>query len=140
MHRNLLPIDVSDPVMGRIRTNVLIDPSPRQVVKFAETVPERQLRGTACDGKLILYPAWDATHIQMRRFFELPHTGDGGSDFWVVPEGADPLSSDWHSSGDEPVRSGMRLVVGPFDDDPALAGLKEWFSGTVPVQSFTGPG
>ncbi len=140
MHRNLLPIDVSDPVMGRIRTNVLIDPSPRQVVKFAETVPEGQLRGTACDGKLILYPAWDATHIQMRRFFELPHTGAGGSDFWVVPEGADPLSPDWYSSGDEPVRSGMRLVVGPTDDDPALAVLKEWFAAPVPAQSFSARG
>ena len=123
--------------MGRIRTNVLIDPSPRQVVKFAATLPMGQLRGTACGGRLIVYPAWDVTHIQMRRFFELPHTGDGGSDFWVVPAGADPLSPDWYSSGDEPVRNGMRLVVGPSDDDPALDELKEWFSDAVHAQSLS---
>jgi hypothetical protein len=126
--------------MGRIRTNVLVDPSPRQVVKFAATVPTGQLRGTACSGKLIVYPAWDATHIQMRRFFELPPTCDGGSDFWVVPEGADPLSPDWYSSGEEPVRNGVRLVVGSSSDDPALAELKEWFFDAVHAQSFTAPG
>lgn len=127
--------------MGRMRTNVLIDPSPRQVVQFAATVPEGQLRGTACDGKLIVYPAWDATHLQMRRFFALPSLLEGaGSDFWVIPAGSDPLSPDWYSSGDEPVRNGMRLVIGTADEDPALAGLKEWFSAAAPAQSFASPG
>lgn len=126
--------------MGRIRTNVLIDPSPRQVVQFAATAPQNQLRGTACDGRLFVYPAWDVTHLQIRTVFGLPSLLDGyGSDFWVIPAGSDPLSPDWYSSGDEPVRSGMRLVVGSRDDDPALAVLKEWFA-AAPAQSFACPG
>lgn len=123
--------------MGRIRTNVLIDPSPRQVVQFAATVPQNQLRGTACEGRLLVYPAWDVTHLQIRTVFGLPSAPDGsGSDFWVIPAGSDPLSPDWYSPGDEPVKSGMRLVVGPSDDDPALAPLKEWFAAAAPGQSF----
>lgn len=131
MLRNLIPIDVVDQRYGRLKTSVLVNASPRQIIKFAATVPERQLRGTACDGRLVVYPAWDATHLQIRDFFGFPDVLADGTDFWIIPEDADPLSSDWGASDDNPIRSGMRFIVGRRDGDPAIAGLVEWFNAEV---------
>jgi hypothetical protein len=63
-------------------------------MKFAADVPERQLRGTACSGRLVVYPAWDATHLQVCCVFGFPDPY-AGTDFWIIPRDADPLSQDW---------------------------------------------
>lgn len=128
MKSGIFPIDVIDEKFGRIATSVLIDAGPRQIARFASAAPGRQLRGTACDGKLLVYPAWDATHIQIRRVFALPDVLEEGTDFWIIPEDDEPLSSDWGTSGDEHTRNGLRLILGGRDDDPAVLRLVQWFA------------
>lgn len=136
MPRNLLDIDIVHPVAGAVKTTVLCDPTPRQLTAFIERAPGRQLRGTACSGRLLVYPAYDVTHHQIRAVFSLPGLSEDGTDFWVIPHGEEPLSQDWSSSDDNPVRNGIRLIVGRRDDDPAIRGLKAWF-GVEPDQAST---
>lgn len=123
-----IPVDFTDPHYGRISTSVLMNPGPRRIVRFLQNWAVRQLRGTACNGILLVYPAWDVTHIQIRRAFALPDIANAGTDFWIIPEDEEPLSSDWEASDDDLVRDGLRLIIGRRGDDPEIGSLIDWFS------------
>mgnify|MGYP001412466490 CR=1 FL=1 len=128
MSKGVIPVDVFDAKYGRIRTTVLADGGPRLIARFIESAPERQLRGTACGGRLLIFPAWDATHLQIRHVFALPDIMEEGTDFWIIPDDAEPFSPDWGTSGSEFTRDGMRLILGRRDDDPAVLRLVQWFT------------
>jgi hypothetical protein len=64
-------------------------------MKFAADVPERQLRGTACSGRLVVYPAWDQHTSRCVAYSGLFPDPYAGTDFWIIPRDADPLSQDW---------------------------------------------
>ncbi|NTF17865.1 hypothetical protein G6L37_05580 [Agrobacterium rubi] len=131
MSSNIVPVDIDHPRYGRIFTSVLVDPSPRQIARFQKAVPQGQLRGTACNGKLLVYPAWDVTHIQIRSIFDLPNILEDGSDFWIIPADEEPLSSDWCSSEDDLILNGLRLIVGREGDDPSILPVVAWFRGNA---------
>lgn len=81
-------------------------------------------------GQLLVYPAYEATHHQVRLIFGMPSILEDGTDFWVIPEDEDPLSPDWSVYDDDPVRDGLRLIVGSRGDDPAIRRITEWFGVT----------
>jgi hypothetical protein len=121
-------VDFVDRVWGRVTTTVEENPSPSRISELLAASRGRQLRGVAFEGTLFLFPAWEATHFHVREAFGLPevHRG-GGCDLWVVDEGGGPLSDEWETSENDPVRDGMRLILGRDRDVPAIARLARWF-------------
>lgn len=125
--RNKLQIDGEVSIGITVKTTVLIDPPIRQIVKFRESLTDRQLRGVSCWGHVYVFPAYEATHHWIRELLELPELRSEGTDFWIIPEDEEPLSADWSSGEGNEVRDGLRLILGLRDDDPAMEPIKSWF-------------
>src|ERR1700681_4665565 len=97
---------------GKFDTTVLADPSPFSIKPFMKRTRTEQLRGTAAEGHVYLWPATEATHLMVRTASGFGPTG--GADFWIVVEDVDPLSPDWERFDDDPIRDGLRLLPGKY--------------------------
>lgn len=124
MAKGRIPVDVDMPTWGRIRTELVVEPSPGDLRRMFERNSDIQLRGVAARGTCYVFDGHTATHAHVRRALGLDCNLSEGCDFWIVAEGAEIFSHDWDSDG--LTRDGMTFVKGR-GEDPGLEKTREWF-------------
>lgn len=107
-------LDYRDRLWGHVEVELLFDPTHQDIRRIIAASRDGMVRGVCHGGTLVVFDASRATHRIVRDALEWPQTcfDDDGCDLWIVPEGEEPFSPDWGILEDDPVRDGLRLVVG----------------------------
>lgn len=109
-------------------TVVLENPTIETILRMASQPEKTQIRGTAYNGAAYVWRAAEMIHGGIREHFGIreAYRPNAGVDFWIIPDGDDPDSSDWTCNDGNPVRDGLRLLIGSAED-PALSFIERWF-------------
>jgi hypothetical protein len=124
---DMIPIDHVHRLYGRMRTTVSVDPAFTDIRPLMCAAEKRQLRGIAGEGRIWVWPAYEATHSIVREALGLT---EPWGDFWIIPVRTDPLSDDWMVFDTDPRRNGMVLLRGhPLTQQKSeMQRLIAWFT------------